>query len=65
MEQNQNAPEETLAELCRQADAEQDLDKLLEIASKIQRLIDARRSEKYAKSRGAGMADAAQSDRKP
>jgi hypothetical protein len=44
MEPKRNAPEETLEELCRQANAEQDLEKLLELASKIQPLIEARRS---------------------
>jgi hypothetical protein len=41
-----SAREETLEELCRQADAEQDLERLLELASKIQPLIEARRSRK-------------------
>ena len=45
-EPEKGATEETLVELCKQADAEQDLDKLLDLASKIQRLIDARRSQK-------------------
>jgi hypothetical protein len=44
MEPETDAPEETAAGLCEQADAEQDLEKLLELASKIQRFIDARRS---------------------
>jgi len=44
MEPEKDATEETVAELCEQADAEQDIEKLLELASKIQRLIDARRS---------------------
>jgi hypothetical protein len=39
-----SAREETLEELCRQADAEQDFERLLELASKIQPLIEARRS---------------------
>jgi hypothetical protein len=44
-----NAREETLEELCRQADAEQDLERLLELANKIQPLIEARRSRKKPK----------------
>jgi hypothetical protein len=46
MEPNKNASEETLEELCKRIDSEQDLEKLLELASRIQRLIDARRSQK-------------------
>jgi hypothetical protein len=41
-----NAREDTLEQLCRQADAEQDFERLLELASKIQPLIEARRSGK-------------------
>ena len=37
---------ETASELCRQAETEQEFDKLLEILSKLQRLIDARRHGK-------------------
>jgi hypothetical protein len=44
-----SAREETLEELCRQADAEQDLERLLELASRIQPLIEARRSRKKPK----------------
>ena len=36
--------EETAAELCLRADAEEDFDKLLELAKKLQRFIEARRS---------------------
>lgn len=46
MEPEKDALEETLAELWKQANAEQDLEKLLDLASRIQRLIDARRSQK-------------------
>ena len=35
----------TAAELCEQADAEKDLDKLLELASKLQLLLEARRKK--------------------
>jgi hypothetical protein len=56
MEPERNAPEETLEELCRQADAEQDLERLLELASKIQPLIEARRCRKKPK---LGMTDRA------
>jgi hypothetical protein len=44
MEPGKNAPEETIAELCARAEAEQDLEKLLELVSKIQLLLVARRS---------------------
>jgi hypothetical protein len=46
MESKKNPPDETLEELCKRADKEKDLEPLLELASRIQRLIDARRSEK-------------------
>jgi hypothetical protein len=46
MEPDTNAHEETLEELCGQADSEQDLERLLELASKIQLMIEARPSEK-------------------
>lgn len=39
-------PEETAAELCLRADAEQDFERLLELATKIQPLIEARWSRK-------------------
>ena len=39
---------ETAAELCLQADEERDFEKLLELAERIQPLIDARRSESFA-----------------
>jgi hypothetical protein len=45
MEPVKNVHEETAAELCERADAEQDFDKLLELASKLQRLIEARRAK--------------------
>lgn len=41
-----NGPEETVAELCEQADVERELEKLLELASKLQSLIEAQRSPK-------------------
>ena len=46
MEHNENTLDETLEELCKRADAERDLEKLLELASKIQPLIEARRLRK-------------------
>jgi hypothetical protein len=48
MESENNSLEETADELCRRADAEQDLEKLLELTSKLQSLIEARRSQKKA-----------------
>jgi hypothetical protein len=46
MEKDKNAPEETVEELCERADAEQDLEKFRELVSKLQSLIEARRSKK-------------------
>jgi hypothetical protein len=46
MEPKNNVPEESLEELSRRFDAEQDIDKLLELAWKIQRLRDAQQSHK-------------------
>jgi hypothetical protein len=46
MEPEKSAPGGIAAELCEQADAEQDFEKLLEIASKLQALIESRRREK-------------------
>jgi sulfur transfer protein SufE len=46
MESDKHDSEETVADLCKRADAEQDFEKLLELASKLQKLIEARRSEK-------------------
>jgi hypothetical protein len=46
MESDQHDPEETVAELCKRAEAEKDFEKLLELAAKLQKLIEARRSEK-------------------
>jgi len=48
MEPMRNAPEETAGELCERADAEKDFEKLLELASKLQRLIEARQKKKPA-----------------
>jgi len=45
MEKDENAPEETVDELCKRAEAEQDLEKLLELVSRLQSLIEARRSK--------------------
>lgn len=45
MESDQHDQEESVAELCKRAEAEQDFEKLLELASKLQKLIEARRSE--------------------
>jgi hypothetical protein len=45
MESTRNAPEETATELCERAETEQDLDKLLELVSRLQRLVEARRSK--------------------
>jgi hypothetical protein len=45
-EPEKDAPEEALEELCKRAYAEQDMEKFLELASRIQRLIDARESLK-------------------
>ena len=42
MEREENAREETSAELCRRADAEEDFETLLQLASKLQPLIEAR-----------------------
>jgi hypothetical protein len=42
MESQKSVYEETLAQLCRQAEAEQDLERLLELASKIQPMVVAR-----------------------
>jgi hypothetical protein len=44
-----NGPVETADELCRQANAEQDFDKLLELARKLQRLIDAKWNGRFQK----------------
>jgi hypothetical protein len=49
MEPNTNVPEETVAELCKRADSEQNLEKLLELASRLQALIESRRSPKAPK----------------
>ena len=38
--------EPTASELCEQADSERDFEKLLELASKLQKLIESRRKEK-------------------
>jgi hypothetical protein len=46
MEPKKNAPEETVKELCKRIDSDQDLEKLLDLASKIWRLEDARRPPK-------------------
>jgi hypothetical protein len=46
METDNNGPKETASELCERADVEQNLEKLLELASKLQSLIEARRSRK-------------------
>lgn len=46
METDENAPEETVEELRKRVDAEQDLEKLLELVSKLKSLIEARRSQK-------------------
>ena len=43
MESKRVPAEETADELCRRADAEQDFEKLLELANKLQKLIEARR----------------------
>jgi hypothetical protein len=46
MESKKSAAGGIAAELCEQADAEQDFEKLLQIASKLQMLIESRRKEK-------------------
>jgi hypothetical protein len=47
MEPKKSVPEKTAAtHLCEQADSEQDFESLLELASKLQKLIEARRKEK-------------------
>ena len=45
MDPKKNATEENVEELCKRLDAEQDLGKFLELASKIQLLVEARRSQ--------------------
>ena len=46
MEAKKNATDETVEELYNRIEAEQDLEKLLQLASKIQQLIEVRRSQK-------------------
>jgi hypothetical protein len=47
MELKKSIPEKTAAtHLCEQADTEQDFERLLELASKLQKLIEARRKGK-------------------
>jgi hypothetical protein len=46
MDPKKSVSEKTAAELCEQADSEQDFERLLELASKLQKLIKARRKEK-------------------
>jgi hypothetical protein len=47
MEPKASVPDKTAAELCEQADSEQDFEKLLELASRLQKLIECRRKEKH------------------
>jgi hypothetical protein len=46
MEPKKNAPEETVGELSKRISSEQDLEKLLDLANKTQRLMQAQRSQK-------------------
>jgi hypothetical protein len=46
MEPQKNAREETLEDLCKRADSERDLERLLDLLSKVQLLRDTQRSEK-------------------
>ena len=46
MKPEKNAAEETVAELCKRVVAEQDLEEVLKLLTKIQQLIEARQSQK-------------------
>jgi primosomal protein N'' len=46
MRTDENAPEENVEELRKRANAEQDLEKLLELVSKLKSLIEARSQKK-------------------